>query len=225
MPTGQRSYSSPPVSATHAVATTHPLWLHLRSRRLQWIAPALPVLAGLTAWAASLLVAWPGLGGASARPPVAVGVPLIVAVLRAMTLAGDDVGLERSVPRLSARLRAVHAVIVVVVGSSLIAGAVLYQPEVFGAQAVVRNTIGLFGAVLLTSALLSVQLNWAPAFGYALVVYFSQPSNTAGGVEWWAWAMQPGGWDASWIVAVTLFATGLLAYALRGPVVTDLRRG
>jgi hypothetical protein len=208
-----------------AVAAAQPVWLHLRSRGLMWIALVLPVLAGLTAWAANWLVAWPGHGGAIARPPVAVGIPLIVAVLLAVTLAGADVGLERSVPRLTTQLRMVHAAAAVAVCSSLIALAATYQPEVFGALALVRNTLGLFGLVLLTTGLLTVQLNWAPAFVYALVVYFSQPAPTAAGVEWWGWAMQPGRFDASWIVAVGLLTTGVLAYALRGPVVSDTRRG
>jgi hypothetical protein len=208
-----------------AAAAVQPLWLHLRSRRLNWIALVLPVLAGFTTWAADWLVAWTDHGGATARPPVAVAIPLIVAVLLAMTLAGADVGLERSVPRLTAQFRTVHAVATVAVCGSLLALAVTYQPEVFGALALVRNTLGLFGLVLLTTGLLTVQLNWAPAFGYALVVYFSQPTPTAAGVEWWGWAMQPGRLDASWIVAIGLLTTGVLAYALRGPVVSDLRRG
>jgi hypothetical protein len=199
--------------------------LHLRSRRLTWVVLALPVLAGFTAWAANWLVAWPGHGGATARPPVTVAVPLIVAVLLAVTLVGADVGLDRSVPRLTSRLRVVHAFVAVAVPSALIAVAITDQPQVFGAQALVRNTLGLFGLVLLTSGLLSVQLNWAPAFIYALVVYFSQPTATAAGVEWWGWAMQPGQLDASWIVAIALLATGLGAYGLRGPVDSDLRRG
>jgi hypothetical protein len=199
--------------------------LHLRSRHLNRVALTLPFLAGFTAWAANWLVAWPGHGGPAARLPVAVAIPLIVAVLLAVTLAGADVGLERSVPRLTGQLRAVHALAAVAVSSSAIAMAVTYEPQIFGAGALVRNTFGLFGIVLLTSALLSVQLNWAPAFGYALVVYFSHRAATAAGVEWWGWAMQPGRLDASWIVAIGLLTSGVLAYALRGPVVGDPRRG
>jgi hypothetical protein len=221
----QASNSADQVARTSASATAHPLWLHLRSRRVNWIAAGVPVLAGLTGWAANWLMAWPGHGAAIARPPVAVAAPLIVCALLAVTLAGADVGLERSVPRLTARSRMVHAVVAVALCSSLLAVAVTAQPQVFGAQALIRNTVGLFGLVLLTSALLSVQLNWGPAFGYALIVYFRQPPDTASGVQWWAWAMQPGRPDASWIVALGLLATGLVAYGLRGPVDSDTRRG
>jgi hypothetical protein len=205
------------------VMDPHPLWLHLRARHLPRVALALPVLAVLSGWAASWLAAQPD-QGAAARSPVTTAAPLVVAILLAVTLAGADVDLDRSQPRLTARLRAFHALAAVAVGSSLLALAVTEQPRVFGAHAMARNTLGLFGIVLLASARLSFQLTWVPVFTYTAVAYSASHGTSNGGV-WWAWLMQPGKVDPSWIVAVALLVAGSLVYARRGPVETDGRLG
>jgi hypothetical protein len=197
--------------------TAHPIQLHLRARHLTRVAGVLPVLAVLTGWVAHLLITWPGHGGAAARPPVTTMAPLVVVLLLGMTLAGADVELDRSQPRLSNGLRAIHALSAAAVGSSLLALSVTQQPQLFGALALARNTLGLLGVVLLASALLSPQLIWVPAFGYAAAVHVGAPYPAGSGAAWWAWVMQPGRLDPAWIVAIALLVAGTIVYTVRGP--------
>ena len=55
---------------------------------------------------------------------------------------------------------------------------------------------------------------------YVIVVYFAAPRTPDYGASWWAWPMQPGAPDSSWICATILVITGAVAYGRRGPAPT-----
>ena len=191
-----------------------PLWLHLRARHLTGVTLALPLVVVLTQEVAQRLVVEPG--GAAARLPVTAVAPLVVTVLLSLTLAGADVELDRSQPRLTWRLRAGHTLAALAVAGSALAVTTLEEPQVYGAGAMVRNAVGLFGLILLSTGLWSPRANWVPAFAYTVAVSAVAPDPSSG-AAWWAWLIQPGRLDPSWIAAVALLTAGLIVYVRRGP--------
>lgn len=177
-----------------------------------WIAAA-----AVGAWrAGDWLASQPDLSGPAARVPVAVGAPLLVTVLLTRTLVGGDPDLERTAPRFTPVFRTVHALLGAIVAALALALALLADPAVFGAAAVVRNTLGLVGLTLIAAVLAPVQLAWAPAVLVAFATYLAAGHAQGAGVAWWGWLVRPGGADASWVVAGVLLALGACLYARRG---------
>lgn len=207
---------SPAVPAAPREAD-HSGWLHLRARRIGWAGLSLAALAYLAWVAAQWLSSQPSLGGPQARPPVTSLAPLVAALLMSLTLHGTDVELERSVPRLTARWRAAHAVAGVVLACSVLGLVGTQHPREFGAYALVRNAAGLIGMVLGAVTVLPPNLSWAPAFTYSLLIYLAAPRTTSAGSQVWAWPMQPGPLGTSWIVAAGILAVGITTYSVRGP--------
>ncbi|SDQ06820.1 hypothetical protein [Quadrisphaera sp. DSM 44207] len=156
---------------------------------------------------------------------VVVAAPMIAAVVLSSTLQGPDAALERCAPRLSSRWRAGHGCVAVAVASGALAWAAAPSPAALDGAAMARNTTGLLGAVLLTAALLPSVLSWVPAVSWAAVTYLAGPRSGREGSEWYAWLLQPGGLDGSWVVAVLLLVTGVLEYAVRGPQLTAAPTG
>lgn len=189
-------------------------------RRARDVGPV-AVAIGLTAllvWGAGIwLSTRPSFSGAFARPPVAVGGPLLVAVLVSRTLAGDDVDLERTTPRLTTGFRAVQALVVLALPALVLASTLLDHPGTFGAAAVVRNTVGLVGLTLLAAAAGPARLAWVPATILTFATYVAGGHAEGAGAAWWAWLVRPGGWDASWVAAAAFCGTGWACFALRGP--------
>lgn len=169
------------------------------------------------AWlAGDWLASRPYFPGPSARVPVAVGGPLLAAVLLARTLAGDDPDLERTAPRFTPAFRTLHALLGASLPALALALALLADPAVFGAAAVVRNTLGLAGLTLLAAVLVPVHLAWAPATLVTFATYLAAGHADGAGVAWWGWLVRPGGADASWAVAGVLLTAGAFLYARRG---------
>lgn len=197
--------------------------LHLRGRRAGWVVIGVLVLAAVSWWSAGWLASRTYFDGPLARPPVAVLAPLVAAVMVSATLAGGDIELDRTAARLTATHRAAHALVAAVTVAAVLGAVATDTPETFGSYALIRNSLGLIGLVLLAAAFLSAGLAWAPALTYSVVVYLAAPRTPRAGSSWWAWPMQRGGPDPSWLVAVALLAAGVTAYAWRGPRGADDR--
>lgn len=192
------------------------MWLHIRARHLHWVTLSLLVLS-LVSWEASQwLASRPSLDGPDARTPVAVLAPLLAAMLVSMTLAGPDVDLERSTARIHPWWRALHACGAAVVPSALLAATAIDQPQMWGSYALVRNSAGMVGAVLLTATVLPATLTWAPTFTYVIVIYLAAPHTATPGSTWWAWPMPPGALDPSWVCASILLTAGTIGYGMLG---------
>lgn len=191
--------------------------LHVRARHLYWAILGLLLLSVASWEVARWLTSRPYFGGPSARTPVAVLAPLLAAVLVSTTLAGADVDLERSTARLSPRWRTLHACAAALVPSALLAATAIDEPQLWGSYALVRNTVGLVGLVLLTATVLPAMVTWAPAFTYVVVVYLAAPQTPTPGSTWWAWPMQAGALDPSWVCAGLLLTAGVTGYGLLGP--------
>lgn len=179
---------------------------------------ALAVVSGLgSRWLSSQTSLDRHLEGHLARLPVVVMGALVAAVLVSVTLSGADVDLERTVPRLTRGSRAVHALAAVALAAGILAAATTPHALDFAAAAMVRNTAGLVGLILVSVTLLPSALSWAPTFGYAVLTLLAGPRSADRGAAWWAWPLQPGPLDASWTVAALLLSAGAILYAVRGP--------
>lgn len=191
--------------------------LHLRGRRAGWAVLGVLVLAAASWWSAGWLTSRTYFDGPLARPPVAVLAPLIAAVMVSTTLAGSDIELDRAASRLTGPRRIAHALTAAATVAVVLGVVATDAPETFGSYALVRNSLGLIGMVLLAAALMPAVLSWAPTLTYTVVVYLAAPRVPHVGSPWWAWPMQRGGPDASWIVAVALLVAGATTYAIHGP--------
>ena len=192
-------------------------WLHIRTRHLHRVTLALLLLSAVSGEAAQWLASRPSLDGPGARTPVALLAPLLAAMLVSVTLTGADVDLERSTARLRAGWRAMHACAAVLVPSVLLAATAIEQPQVWGSYALVRNSIGMVSAVLLSAVVLPATLTWAPTFTYVTVIYLAAPHAPTPGSTWWAWPMQAGTLDPSWVCAGILLIAGTVSYSMLGP--------
>ncbi|MEV0729537.1 hypothetical protein [Polymorphospora sp. NPDC050346] len=192
------------------------LLLHLRARGGPAFAAGLVVVTAL-AWAGgSWLISRPYFDGPAARIPVVALTPLLGALLLAPTLAGAGDELERGTPAPWRHWRAGHVLAAVVVIGTPLALTGLHAPEVFGAYALLRNTLGCVGLVAGAAVLLGARLAWLPAFGYVCAVYGAVPRQVGGAAGIWAWPVQPSGVEASWAVAVALFVAGSASYLWYG---------
>lgn len=213
------------MSTKHAVQARARLplrlcWLHARARGIPSAAAAL-VLIAVAAWAASYVLAHPDLAypdtfQPDGRVPVIVGAALLAILLLSGGLAGHDRSLEQTTPTQWRRWRTAHVMGIAVVAGVLLAITVIPAATTFGAAAMVRNVIGYTGLTALSATVLGAPLAWAPPLVFTATVYLAAPSQATGAALWWAWPMQPRGWDASWICAGLIFLIGAAAYIRYG---------
>ncbi|MEV6925450.1 hypothetical protein AB0M46_13265 [Dactylosporangium sp. NPDC051485] len=201
---------------TTAQAAARLAQLHLKARGGPVFGAGLG-LATLLAWTGgNWLATRPYFDGPVARIPVVLIAPLIAAVLLAPTLAGADDELERGMALPWRRWRLGHLLVAAAAIGGLLALTGLRAPEVFGAYALLRNTLGCVGLVALGTVLLGARLAWLPVFGYVCAVYAATPRQIGGVAGVWAWPAQPSSVTTSWLTAGTLFAFGTLWYAAHG---------
>ncbi len=193
------------------------LRLHFDARRARLVAFGVMLLGLVSGFAAEWLSSSSAFDGPVARTPVVVLSPCVAAILASLTLAGADVDLDRSVAVLRPKERVIHALVVSAMITLSLALSALTEPLLWGSLALIRNSIGLMGLVLLSASKLPAPLVWSPALVYVLSVYTIAPSDGSAGSKWWAWPLQSGSLDASWMSAALLFATGLMTYGLHGP--------
>lgn len=192
------------------------LRLHLRARGA--LAFAVGVLAvATTGWfAADWLVHREWLGGADARIPIIAAAPLLAAVLSATSLGGADEDLERTTAVPWRVVRTVHVLVIAAIIGFALALIGLWEPHIYGAFELVRNVLGYLGMITAAAVVLGARLAWAPAFGYAAVVYLAAPKPLGSGTAWWTWPLQPWGTHAAAWVAGGIFVVGLALYSWFG---------
>lgn len=215
-PAASPSATARTASGRGALAGT---WRHVRARRLELVALAVVAVALACGWAARWASAQEDLvqvDGSLVRLPVVALGSITVAVLLSVGLHGAEPELEASTPRLSAARRGAHALLAAALGGAATAAAMPHVQE-FGAAAMVRDVVGLLGLVLLATAFAPPALSWVPAVGYGALAFLAAPRGASHGAAWWAWTLQGGGPDPSWLVAGALLVAGVAAYALRGP--------
>lgn len=205
------------VHAVNAMAGTSGFRRHVRARGIGTAALGLLVLTGVLWVSGTWLAERSWSTGASARVPVVVLGPLLAAVLSSRTLAGADLDLDRSSPRLSRRHRLGHALVSCCVPAAGVALPLFSDPWVFGGAAAARNTLGLVGMVLLSACLGPPSLSWAPVTFLTFTTYLAGGRARGAGASWWAWLVQDGRLDPSWLVAGVAVSAGVALYAVRGP--------
>jgi hypothetical protein len=194
--------------------------LHLRARRLTVVAPILLLLAAMNTVAEQWI---PTSQDGVSVFGVTTASTLIAVLLLAVTLAGADVGHERSLPRLNVWFRSLH------IGSALalIAGVatLTFASGTVGPLSLTRNVLGLSGLVLLAAAILPTSLTWTSVVAYTAAVYFWDPGPGVPGSSWWAWFLQSDGSTPAARTALILVSAGVATYVQRGPASEDACRG
>jgi hypothetical protein len=182
--------------------------------------PALVAGVAVVALLAWLVADWLAhrewLGGADARIPVVVAAPLLGAVLASTGLGGADDDLDRTGAVRWRLIRAVHVVSVCALVGGALALVALWEPRTYGAFELVRNAVGYVGMVAGAAVVIGARLAWAPAFGYAAVVYIVAPQPLLSGAAWWSWPLHPWSTELAAWVAGGLFVAGLVLYVRFG---------
>ena len=134
---------------------------------------AVTAVAGVTAAVSAALTARGSLS--SWWIPVASIAPALVTVLLARTLAGHDVTLEQSLPRTRTTLYAAHALGLITM-SVLVAAVV--GPRFLGGNAgsaMIRNSLGLAGLILVSAVVLRTAAMWIPGAEYTVFILMAAP--------------------------------------------------
>ncbi|MEU4560778.1 hypothetical protein AB0F72_20560 [Actinoplanes sp. NPDC023936] len=188
------------------------LTLYLRSRR----APA--ALLGAAGGTALMWALWSILSDSrSAGPQMVVLTVLLLVVALTATLGGPDDALEATsafswVPR-----RAVHLLVAFLVVVALVLVTLLTGARFGPAGLVVRDAAGLLGLTALGAATAGVARSWFVPLGWTLTAaLFPQAETLAGRVLTWQ-AQEPGSTAAA-VTAGALAVSGLIAYAMTGPL-------
>ncbi|WP_435124058.1 hypothetical protein [Micromonospora tulbaghiae] len=192
------------------------LALHLSARGGPAFTASLTVITLLAWTGGNWLASRPYFDGPAARIPVVALAPLLAVLLIGPTLTGADEDLERSTPLPWRTWRAGHILLATLAIAAALSLTGLHKPHVFGAYALIRNTIGCVGLLTGAAALLGARLAWLPAFTYVTAVYAAAPrhGNTATGI--WAWPVQPSTTATSWSVATGLFILGTVSHMTYG---------
>lgn len=191
------------------------LSLYVRSRALPGAVAALLGTAAAAAWSASWLQSQPGLDHA-ARVPVVALAPLLAASVIGTSLYAASEELDRTATRPWPRRRTAHLLALTALAVAVLALAVPGRPELFGGQAIVRNTLGSVGVTAAAAALIGARQSWLPMTAYIGTVSLAAPAAPGGAAALWAWPMQPGPQPGAWAMAAGAFAGGAALYAWRG---------
>ncbi|MET7593762.1 MULTISPECIES: hypothetical protein [unclassified Streptomyces] len=190
-----------------------PLVLYARSRALPMTAAVLVGAALLTLWAASRPETYldpyrrvPLLSLAPLAASAAVGVSL-----HSYARELDDTAVRPWWPR-----RLAHLLVLGALAALLLALAVPGRAEVFGAAAMVRNTLGAVGLTAAAAVVTGARASWLPTTLYLSSVYLSAASPRVRNETVLAWPLQSGPQPAAWGVALALFVSGSALCAWRG---------
>lgn len=208
------------VRGRHVRASRSPLarpLLYLRCRGVPVFVVGVAVVALLAWMAADWLANREWLGGPDARIPVVAAAPLLGAILAAGGLGGADEELDRTGAVPWRLIRTVHVVTALVLVAVALAVTGLWEPRTYGAFELVRNTAGYIGMVAGAAVLIGVRLAWAPAFGYAAIVYITAPKPLRDDTAWWTWPLQPWSTELAAWVAGGVFVAGAILYTRFGP--------
>lgn len=190
------------------------LALHLRARHTPLVGAGV-LAAALLAWVtADWLVSREFAAGAPERWPVAALAPVLGAVLVSVGFAGADEELERTAAVPWRPIRLLHVALATLAVGVALALTGLWEPRVYGAFELVRNTAAALGAVALSATVLGARLAWVPVAPYVLVVMSVGPRGP--GTAWWTWPVQPWASDLALWSTTALLVLGGAAYAWRG---------
>ncbi|MFF3610470.1 hypothetical protein [Streptomyces sp. NPDC002580] len=198
---------------TRAAPGPRPLALYVRSRGVPTALAALVGAALLTVWMAGRPDAYLD---PERRVPLIALAPLLASMaigvsLHTYTRELDDTAVRPWWPR-----RLAHLLLLSALAAVLLAFAVPGNSQVFGAAAMVRNTLGAVGIAAGASVLLGARLSWMPTALYFSAVYLSASSPRVSHATVLAWSMQPGPQRGAWAVGIGLFVAGTALCATRG---------
>lgn len=196
--------------------------LYGRCRNVPWTLMGLLLLSAASWVAAEWLAALGPVWHPQSRVPVIAAAPLLAATLIGGTLHSPDVDLDHATPTNFALLRLGQVLSSTALCVGLLALIALRAANTFGSAALVRNAVGYIGISCLAAVFLGAAVAWLPGLIVGLTLYLTAPTVPAGIDSWWAWTMQDGRWDGSWVVAATLCVAGVAFYAYRGPRRTDV---
>ncbi|MGB3437517.1 MAG: hypothetical protein WBA97_02090 [Actinophytocola sp.] len=185
------------------------LVLYVRSRRL----------ASTTGVALAAVAALGGLAAAAdsglTRVVLALFAVTVVVSVAATSLAGHDIGLERTAALGWRVRRTVHTVTIGAAAAGAVAtlGVATDVP----ADMVVRNAIGLTGLAALGVAVLGGGLAWCVPMAWTVGGVTAILATRTPPAPLLTWLVQPGDSWAATVAAYVLGATGLTTYALAGP--------
>jgi hypothetical protein len=192
-------------------------WLHLRSRRVLSALAGL-LACGVVAWA-GLAFHWFSAGDAAVEVPMLLeaGAAAIIVVTAHSPFGEPERAAGRWLPVL--RLGLAIALCGAAIGLIAAGAAAGYDPKsgvylAGGVLPVARNILGFAGAGLLFSLASGGLLAWVgplacqAACQWALVARYTEP---------YTWAARPPDDRGGWICALVVFATGLVAFTIRGP--------
>jgi len=196
--------------------------LYGRSREWAVVLFGLMLLTAASWWIAEWFARSSGFWDATSRVPVTAVAPLLAATLIGSAMDSPDVDLDKASPVRWPLIRGGQVVAWTALAALTLGLVATTAPFTFGSAALVRNVIGYVGIACLATVLLGARLAWVPGIVIGLTLYFSAPDVPTQPDHWWAWSMQDGRRDGSWVVAGSLFLAGLTLYAGRDPKRGDL---
>ncbi|MFD9466340.1 hypothetical protein [Streptomyces sp. NPDC060027] len=190
-----------------------PLALYSRSRGVPTTLAALACAALLTVWVAGRPDAYLD---PYRRVPLVALAPLLASAVIGVSLHTYTSDLDATAVRPWWPRRLAHLLVLSCLGAALLALAVPGHSQVFGAAAMVRNTLGAVGVTATAAVLLGARLSWMPTTLYFGAVYLSASSPRVNNATVLAWFMQPGPQRAAWATGLALFVIGTALCAARG---------
>ena len=150
---------------------------------------------------------------------------LVLGALAAACVIGAGAGspfgeAELTVSRSLPPIRAAHLGSLLLLAVAVL-GAALLSFDLPGARPaapmlmLLRNLAGFGGLALLTACLVGARLSWVLPLVFGIASILST-LNSNGTFPAWAWQMQPGNDELSWVISLALFLAGLALICLLG---------
>jgi len=114
--------------------------------------------------------------------------------------------------------RAAHIIAAAPTVTGSVTATALTGDQLAPAARITRAAIGMSGVIALGAATLGVSRAWIPLLTWTLLATLWAPPSTATGQQVLTWMIQPPGTTPSTSTALILGATGIVAYAILGPV-------
>jgi hypothetical protein len=188
------------------------LTLYARSRQVP-----VSLLAALLAAAAVGACAYADADGGPLDPRFAVLLPGVVVAATARGLTGQDPELDRTAVLRWAPRRAVHVLLIAVLGAAVLAAARAGSEGPVAVGAAFRDAAGLAGLAAVGAALGEGRFAWALPMAWTAVA-LSVPPGDGTSAQALAWMLQPPSTTAATCTSLVLACAGTAAYAL------DVRR-
>ncbi|MEV7508472.1 MULTISPECIES: hypothetical protein [unclassified Streptomyces] len=189
-------------------------WLVLYARSRQ-VPAALAVAVAVAGAPAVWALAGDG-GAAPGDPRPAALVLTVVAAVASTGLGGQDHALDRTAAIRWWTRRTAHVLLAGTAACGMVLGLRVLGADLATTAFVVRDAAGLMGLAALGAAVCGAAHAWTLPVGWLALSSFSPPL-TGVPLEAVTWMLQPPGTVAATCTALTLTATGTIAYAVTGP--------